>query len=285
MKYLKVFILSCLILGFLMGVTAPYFSSFPEPITGVAGDFVNIFIPLFIPLAMAFFIPARLVLGPLIDLTGLQNPIIIMSAQVMLTAGIFTLLVYWDDLRRKNKNIFERWNWFLAGIFAWPFSLCAGFLIFAIGLFMGLIEFGWFWRVVFILMGVALLLFPVIFWKRSKAFVVGWATVPLLFFIFIILPDLITAPVEKGWKTIEGIVLKSEIVDREAVWDAPSWLKVRIVYNYQPQERPYALTSSEYLSSVGRSDFDVYYKKGARIKIKYNPHNPAQSHIEGWGQE
>lgn len=99
------------------------------------------------------------------------------------------------------------------------------------------------------------------------------------------MPDLITAPAEKGWKTIEGVVLKSEIVDREAVWDAPSWLKVRIVYNYQPQERPYALTSSEYLSSVGRSDFDVYYKEGSRIKIKYNPHNPAQSHIEGWGQE
>lgn len=56
---------------------------------------------------------------------------------------------------------------------AWPFSLCAGFLIFAIGSFVGLIEFGWFWRVIFILMGVALLLFPVIFWKRSKAFVVG----------------------------------------------------------------------------------------------------------------
>lgn len=106
MKYLKVFIVSCLILGFLLWFSnttmihwLPSQGHNTQPT-----QFIGTFIAIFIPLAMAFLLPAGLILGPIIDSTGLRNPAIIMSAQVMLTAGMFTLLVYWDDLRRKKNT-------------------------------------------------------------------------------------------------------------------------------------------------------------------------------------
>ena len=61
-------------------------------------------IAIFITLTMVVFLPAGLILSPIMDLMGVRNPVIIMSAGVMLTAGMFTLLVYWDDLRRKKKQ-------------------------------------------------------------------------------------------------------------------------------------------------------------------------------------
>jgi ribose/xylose/arabinose/galactoside ABC-type transport system permease subunit len=106
MKYLKVFIVLCLVLGFLLGFSSATMTHwFPAQGHNAKPDqFIGMFIAIFIPLAMAFFLPAGLILGPIIDSMRLRNPAIIMSAQVMLTAGMFTLLVYWDDLRRKKKT-------------------------------------------------------------------------------------------------------------------------------------------------------------------------------------